>query len=213
MLASCLHPYKDSRGRYYASVLPFLVRQFPRDQEVEVLRSNLVRAGVGRHGGGGMWDGSGVEGLEISGEGEGEDAGMGGEEEVVVGGSLNGDGEGKRDGSGGGGWGVEMDVDAAPAAAAESVNPFATVTTTAQDEQVPPLKRKSEVFEPETGKPTKRVDVKKAAEVQVAVMPKVKPVEGKAVDESGDESDSEGSVQIDMTLDDEEDEEEEDEDE
>jgi hypothetical protein len=215
MLASCLHPYKDSRGRYYASVLPFLVRQFPRDQEVEVLRSNLVRAGVGRQGDGGMWDGSGVEGLEISGDGDEEDAEMGGEEEeVVVGGeSLNGDGEGKGKGSGsGGGWGVEMDVDAAPAAAAESVNPFATVTATAQDGQAPPLKRKSAVFEPEVGKPTKRVDVKTAAEVQVAVMPKVKPVEKKAGDESGDDSDSEGSVQIDMTLDDEEDEEDEDED-
>jgi hypothetical protein len=41
MLASVLHPYQDSNGRYYASILPFLMRQFPRDQEVEVLRANL----------------------------------------------------------------------------------------------------------------------------------------------------------------------------
>lgn len=47
MLASCLHPYKDSRGRHYASILPFLVGQFPRDQAVEVLRTNLLRAGAG----------------------------------------------------------------------------------------------------------------------------------------------------------------------
>lgn len=41
MLASVLHPYQDSNGRYYASILPFLMRQIPRDQEVEVLRANL----------------------------------------------------------------------------------------------------------------------------------------------------------------------------
>ncbi|KAH8880714.1 hypothetical protein GQ53DRAFT_523339 [Thozetella sp. PMI_491] len=41
MLASCLHPYKDKNGRYYASILPFLAQRFPHDQEVEVLRSNL----------------------------------------------------------------------------------------------------------------------------------------------------------------------------
>jgi hypothetical protein len=113
------------------------------------------------------------------------------------------------------GWGPDaMDVDenASGSAAAESANPFATVTSTAQETQgVPvrpasPLKRKSELFEVEAGKPPKRVDTKKAAAPQVAVMPKAKPTDE---EESGDESDSEGSVQIDMTLEDDEEEEEE----
>ncbi|KAK1781725.1 rRNA processing/ribosome biogenesis-domain-containing protein [Copromyces sp. CBS 386.78] len=47
MLASVLNPYKDTRGRYYPTILPFLVRQFPADQEVEVLRTNLMRLGAG----------------------------------------------------------------------------------------------------------------------------------------------------------------------
>ncbi|CCC05932.1 hypothetical protein SMACR_00147 [Sordaria macrospora] len=47
MLASVLNPYKDTRGRYYPTILPFLVRQFPADQEVEVLRTNLMRVGAG----------------------------------------------------------------------------------------------------------------------------------------------------------------------
>ncbi|KAK3943022.1 rRNA processing/ribosome biogenesis-domain-containing protein [Diplogelasinospora grovesii] len=55
MLASCLHPYKDSRGRFYPSILPFLVRQFPQDQDVEVLRTNL-RAGASSANATATWD-------------------------------------------------------------------------------------------------------------------------------------------------------------
>lgn len=41
MYASVLNPYKDQRGRLYASILPYLARRFPQDQGLEVLRSNL----------------------------------------------------------------------------------------------------------------------------------------------------------------------------
>ncbi|KJZ72948.1 hypothetical protein HIM_07711 [Hirsutella minnesotensis 3608] len=41
MLHSVLHPFKDQRGRMYPSILPHLSRQFPHDQALEVLRSNL----------------------------------------------------------------------------------------------------------------------------------------------------------------------------
>ncbi|KAK4157983.1 rRNA processing/ribosome biogenesis-domain-containing protein [Chaetomidium leptoderma] len=228
MLASCLHPYKDSRGRYYPSILPFLVRQFPRDQGVEVLRSNLIRGvrGGGRSGDDDHeeegWDPRvGLEGLLLQQQGDGDeekngDEEMGeGEQVPTVGGGDQEEGEGKGKVSGGGGWGVEMDVDDASAAAPESVNPFAAVTATEKKPARPasPLKRKSELFELGVGNPPKRVDTGKAAAAeaeQVAVMPKPKPVEKKGGDESGDESDSEGSVQIDMTLDDEGEEEEED---
>ncbi|KAJ4312982.1 hypothetical protein N0V84_009650 [Fusarium piperis] len=45
MLASVLNPYKDQRGRVYPSILPHLTQQFPNDQGLEILRTNL-RAGA-----------------------------------------------------------------------------------------------------------------------------------------------------------------------
>lgn len=45
MLASVLNPYKDQRGRAYPSILPHLTQQFPNDQGLEILRTNL-RAGA-----------------------------------------------------------------------------------------------------------------------------------------------------------------------
>ncbi|KKA26849.1 hypothetical protein TD95_002436 [Thielaviopsis punctulata] len=41
MLASVLFPFKDQKGRLYPSILPFLAQQFPMDQGVEVLRTNM----------------------------------------------------------------------------------------------------------------------------------------------------------------------------
>ncbi|KAK4106762.1 hypothetical protein N658DRAFT_439538, partial [Parathielavia hyrcaniae] len=236
MLASCLHPYRDSRGRYYPSILPFVVRRFPRDQGVEVLRSNLVRwgaVGVGRDIGG-VEERWGVLGGGIGEVEEGEEGRKsgGGEEEM-------GDEDGRRQGveeeeeaeggkgrkagrSGGGGWGGEkMDLDdddysskLTSTAPESSSNPFAAMVNTAAaanshelGRPASPLKRKSELFESGAGKPPKRVDTGKeaAATVQVAIMPKAaQPVREKGGDESGDESDSDGSVQIDMTLDDDE---------
>lgn len=41
MVASVLNPYKDQRGRIYPSILPHLSQQFPDDQGLEILRTNL----------------------------------------------------------------------------------------------------------------------------------------------------------------------------
>ncbi|KAG6002869.1 hypothetical protein E4U21_002721 [Claviceps maximensis] len=41
MLASVLNPYKDQRGRVYPNILPHLSQQYPHDQGLEILRSNL----------------------------------------------------------------------------------------------------------------------------------------------------------------------------
>lgn len=46
MLASVLNPYRDQHGRMYPSIMPHLVQQFPHDQGLEVLRSNLRTSGV-----------------------------------------------------------------------------------------------------------------------------------------------------------------------
>lgn len=45
MLSSVLNPYRTRTGKTLASVFPFLARDFPRDQSMEVLRSNLQQAG------------------------------------------------------------------------------------------------------------------------------------------------------------------------
>jgi hypothetical protein len=227
MLASCLHPYKDSRGRYYPSILPFLVRRYPRDQGVEVLRSNLIRVRAQQGGGdqfmNGGWDDHAHEDGGINTDprdglkelfhqaAPAPPVETGGEEVEDEG------AEKKEKTRSGGAWGVEMDVDdAAPAQVEpETANPFAAVAATDLGEPTrpaSPLKRKSELFEADVGNPPKRVDTGKAAPVQqVAVMPKAKPAGEQDNEESGGESDSDGSVQIDMTLDDDDDEEEEDE--
>ncbi|KAG6041361.1 hypothetical protein E4U41_004771 [Claviceps citrina] len=41
MVASVLNPYSDQRGRMYPSILPHLSQQYPHDQALEILRSNL----------------------------------------------------------------------------------------------------------------------------------------------------------------------------
>lgn len=224
MLASCLHPYRDSRGRYYPSILPFLVRRFPRDESVEVLRSNLVKVGGSDASRG--WDLSNGVTRDIS-YGREFAQEMISEEKVVV----------KEDetfakeiepvkstakpATSANAWGVEMELDVEHVNVApipETTNPFATVVgTTSQPSTLiqpacpsSPLKRKSDAEEFDEGSRPKRVDTGKAvSHPQMAVISSVPKTEEDKSDES---SDSEGSVQIDMTLeDDEEDEEEEDE--
>ncbi|KXX76931.1 Pre-rRNA-processing protein rix1 [Madurella mycetomatis] len=230
MLASCLHPYKDSRGRYYPSILPFLVRQFPRDQDVEVLRSNLIRGGaVGLRGVVQEWEGddlreraAGFLAEEAARTGTGTGAG-GDDEAIVVEEARKEEVDvAKVAGGGGGGsggaWGVQMDVDV-DVRSAENANPFAVVTSQPADESAEeepllpppasPLKRKSDQLE--VGNPSKRVDTGKAPapQQQTVTMENTKPSEEAGKDEGGSDSDSEGSVQIDMTLDDDDDDEEE----
>lgn len=55
MLASVLNPYRDHNGRMYPSVLSHLAQQFPRDQGLEVLRSNLRTSGISGAGGSEMF--------------------------------------------------------------------------------------------------------------------------------------------------------------
>ncbi|KAK4146946.1 rRNA processing/ribosome biogenesis-domain-containing protein [Dichotomopilus funicola] len=193
MLASCLHPYRDSRGRYYPSILPFLVGRFPRELGVEVLRSNLIRVGGAIQGGGGIPSGGigGVEGMDVDGGGEERWGGKG--LEVLLG-ERGGGVETQKDGEETGetkeeekatttaGWGADtMEIDTSPST---ETNPFAvtatavgTTTTTGSATTHPgatvpvrpasPLKRKSEVFHEATEgvvvQPSKRVDTKGAA--------------------------------------------------
>ena len=239
MVASCLHPYKDSRGRYFPSILPFLVRQFPRDQDVEVLRSNLLRAGA-RHSASphaaesGSWadprEGLGdlLKEKLVAGE---EDAGEGGENvqdaaaaaDTKMGeGGDEGDKKEKEEKKSASVWGVSedsaMEVDSTPAAP----NPFAVSSSTTEvstsrynlrKETVvltPPVKRKNDdELEGPQGS-AKKVNKKGAG---AASKPAVEVAKLPAAKEEGgsddDDSDNEGSIEIDMTLEDDDEEEDE----
>ncbi|KAB5558582.1 rRNA processing/ribosome biogenesis-domain-containing protein [Coniochaeta sp. 2T2.1] len=197
MLASCLHPYRDSNGRYYASVMPFLTRAFPRDQEVEVLRSNLRTAKGGASSTESMWEPQ--NGLkEMLKEPEKR------EEETFSG--LN--------------WGTKKTADDEVEEGVESsgskIAPFAPLamdidtpfvstgsfgkvaevvedTIVAASTPMSPLKRKGD-----------DLDSGKAKKVEAEIV-----VKG-SEEEAGSDSDEEGSIQIDMTMDDDEEEDEED---
>lgn len=218
MLASVLQPYKDSRGRYYPSILPFLVQKFGTSKEVEVVRSNLVRAGRYAQLDTDEYDPSAnlddlLADRQLRGE-EAADEEMGDageqtdvvavvekEKRVVV-----------------SSWGTAvtngtvqeaMEVDDDTPA---EVNPFAVTvkeTETAvvnKKRAASPLKRKSSGGL-EVGEETK---VKRVAVASAAA---AVAVDTKKVEEENSDSDDEGSVQIDMSLDDEDDEDEEEDDE
>lgn len=46
MFASVLNPFRNQQGRMYPSILPFLSQMHPRDQGLEVLRSNMRSSAV-----------------------------------------------------------------------------------------------------------------------------------------------------------------------
>lgn len=208
MVSSVLNPYRTHTGKALASVFPFLARDFPRDQAVEVLRSNLRTA-------------SGPSVIDVE----------GGDDEAVLAQLQGGDGdEGDVDDAAAGekrGWGngwadgkaedEEMtDAASAPPAGfdlgskAGASTVTTTETTTVVSETVQggskqtvmlssTLKRKSEELEEP---PAKRVDTGKAPEVFGGPA----GVEAKMdVDEGGDDesdSDSDGSVHLNAALDD-----------
>ncbi|KAK4456300.1 Pre-rRNA-processing protein rix1, partial [Podospora aff. communis PSN243] len=214
MIASVLHPYKDSRGRYYPSILPFLIRQYPHDQGVEVLRTNLIRSS--RLAGndtahGGLWEDTAESREQVEDEVAADDEDVFMEDHATTV-SAPEDKPSKETSV----WGAskvksdketKMDVDPSPAernaffttvATSETV---AVVTTLGGDggkNETPllPLKRKASQA---GGEKTKRVDTGKEVEVK------------KAAEMGGDgdsDSDSDGeSVEIDMTFDDEDEEE------
>lgn len=197
MLASCLHPYRDSNGRYYASVMPFLARAFPRDREVEVLRSNLRTAKGGAASTEVTWEPSqgGLGEMLKEPEKKAEESAFSG---------LNWGTTKEAEEVGADGEEVEEKSKVEPFVphAMEIETPFVTGAfgkTAAVEEPVEagsshqapmsPLKRKGE-----------ELDSGKAKKVGA------EPV--KAEEEEGDSDSDEGSIQIDMTMDDDEEDEE-----
>ncbi|KAK3388202.1 rRNA processing/ribosome biogenesis-domain-containing protein [Sordaria brevicollis] len=172
MLASVLNPYKDTRGRYYPTILPFLVRQFPADQEVEVLRTNLMRVGAGvSQQVATSWNPE--EGLEELAATAGKTAGDKEEDEDEE--MVDAEGEDKEDNgdkeadaqlaaedkkskaAAAGAWGAASSATAEKSAAEESKpNPFATVTVAEESKSTRASAKKRKVEE-EAATPAKRV--------------------------------------------------------
>lgn len=217
MISSVLNPYRTHTGKALASVFPFLARDFPRDQAVEVLRSNL-RTGPGPS----VVDAEGGDDEAVLAQLQGEN---GEEEDADAGDTAAGGKQGWGNGWVGGKEDEEMaDAASGPPAgfdlgtkAAASAVTTTTETTSVLSKTVPDgskqtvmlsstLKRKSEELEEP---PAKRVDTGKAPEVFGG------PAEGAAkvdVDEGGgddSDSDSDGSVHLNAALDEDSDEEDE----
>lgn len=191
MLASCLHPYRDSNGRYYASVMPFLARAFPRDQEVEVLRINVRTAKGGSASTEMMWEPqSGLHEMLQQPEKA--------EETTATFSGLNW-GAAKTDDPGGEekeeskiapfvARAMEIDTPFVGGAFGKTTAPEDTVAVgvgAAERTPMSPLKRKGE--ELESGKAKK-----------------VEPEPVRADEDEADSDSDEGSIQIDMTMDDDE---------
>ncbi|KAK2604436.1 hypothetical protein N8I77_007367 [Diaporthe amygdali] len=206
MISSILNPYRTHTGKALASVFPFLARDFPRDQAVEVLRSNLRTAP-----GPSLADAGDDEAIlaQLQGEpGEQEDA-----EDTAAGGKKgwgNGWTGGKAedeemaDAADGPPAGFDLDAKAATSVVTT------TETTTLLSESVPggskqtvmlssTLKRKSEELDEP---PAKRIDMGKAPEVfggPADVKVKMDVDQG---DDDESDSDSDGSVHLNAALDD-----------
>lgn len=209
MVSSVLNPYRTHTGKALASVFPFLARDFPRDQAVEVLRSNLrIVSGPS------AVDAEGGDDEAVLAQLQGGDGDQVDMDDDAAAGEKRGWGNGWADGKA---RDEEM-ADAASAppagfdlgskAAASTVT--TTETTTVVSETVPggskqtvmlssTLKRKSEELEEP---PAKRIDTGKAPEVfggPAGVEAKMDVDKG-----GGDESDSDsdGSVHLNAALDD-----------
>lgn len=212
MISSVLNPYRTHTGKALASVFPFLARDFPRDQAVEVLRSNL-RTGSGPA----VLDAEGGDDEAVLAQLQGEN----GEDEEGADDRAAGEKRGWGNGWTGSKTEDEEMADAVSAPPA-GFDLGASVVTTTETTTVlsetaasgskqtvmlsTTLKRKSEELEEP---PAKRIDTGKAPEVfggPAAVGAKMD------VDEGGDDesdSDSDGSVHLNAALDEDSDEEDE----
>lgn len=203
MLASVLNPYVNQGGAMYPSILPYLSQQFPHDQGVEILRSNIRTSTQGSSGDELEGFTATLEDLEAEEEAKDQDEEIVSEIEVAV----ESQDEEMREASapaGGDTAGTivvanDDDDDSNPfrpskdadGGSIEVANPFAV--TSAQ-------KRKHDIGDASA---SKRQSVERKVERGVAPEPVAKPA-GEADDDSDDES-----VHLNMDLDDDEEEDEE----
>ncbi|KAJ0301664.1 hypothetical protein COL516b_007640 [Colletotrichum fioriniae] len=202
MLASVLNPYTNQGGAIFPSILPYLVQQYPRDQGVEILRSN-IRASPAQP------PADALEGItatleELEAEEEAKDAE---DEEILAEIQVAGDAQDAemKDATTTANTIVvagDEDGDIVTSNKTEVVNPFAV--TSAQ-------KRKLQDEGVGAASPPKRQSVERKEVEKTIVAAAPEPVAAKPAEEADDDSDDE-SVHLNMDLDDDEEEEEEEED-
>lgn len=200
MVASVLNPFKDSHGKAYASILPHLTQEFPDDQALEILRTNLRTDGV--RAAEDLLDA--IEEEDDEEEEQDEDDAANGEDEAMadVSSSAKVEASNKQN--------EEMPqsapIQAAPQVQAETVtqhNPFAPSTaetptvygTTHDIASPPPPKRKNS--SPDIVVPAKRQEVGEKGSSRTVPVP--------AAGEAGDDDSDDESVHLNMEFDDEED--------
>ncbi|KXH45356.1 hypothetical protein CNYM01_08575 [Colletotrichum nymphaeae SA-01] len=202
MLASVLNPYTNQGGAMFPSILPYLAQQYPRDQGVEILRSN-IRASPAQPPADAL-DGITATLEELEAEEEAKDAE---DEEILAEIQVAGDAQDAemKDAAATTASTIvvagDEDGDLVTSTKTEVVNPFAV--TSAQ-------KRKLQDEGAGAPSPPKRQSVeRKEVEKTIVAAAAPKPVAAKPAEEADDDSDDE-SVHLNMDLDDDEEEEEED---
>ncbi|OAA80676.1 Armadillo-type fold domain containing protein [Akanthomyces lecanii RCEF 1005] len=200
MLSSVLNPYKDQRGRLYPSILPYFCRQYPEDQGLEILRSNLRTSSV--NGSGDMF----ASFQEVVDDQEEEEAEADEDEEMADGDALATDVEPTK-GEDLSQLGSLASLPRKSGTDEPQENPFAARSGAADNgfSAAASPKRKHDGLD--EAAPAKRLEVEKPAELPKAkpAAPAVKLAE-EVEEDDGDDSDV--SVHLNMELDDDEDDEE-----
>lgn len=202
MLASVLNPYRDHNGRMYPSILSHLAQQFPRDQGLEILRSNLRTSGISGAGGSEMFASlSEVAELQQIDEEEEEEAEQQ-DEEMQDQDDENKSPE-KEATSSAADMKADLPIQSTTAAASGSApNPFEPRASNNNTERASsPPKRKHEG--PDVPLNPKRQEIENSG---VAVLPAAVPQAKEEAEES--DSDDDASVHLNMELEDDEDEDE-----
>lgn len=213
MVVSVLNPYRTRTGKMLASVYPFLARDFPRDTEVEVLRSNLRLTQVATTDVEGEEDDEAVlermqRGSGENAEEEGSEAGGEAAEAANDAGKQVEEQEKDEDEDDGGAPTAGFDLGSLqqqPTEQTISVMTESSSTTTKNGETMAAkketvmlsstLKRKTDDAEEEEEPPAKRIDTGKAPEI---IGSKMEVDEG----EQGEDSDSDESVHLNAALED-----------
>ncbi|KAL7792533.1 rRNA processing/ribosome biogenesis domain-containing protein [Trichoderma ceciliae] len=207
MLASVLSPYRDQHGRMYPSILPHLSQQFPHDQGLEILRSNLRTSGISGSGSEMFASLSEVAELQQIEEEEEEEEGEQHDEEMQ---DPDDDDQSKEKTAAvpSSTSDARADLPIQSTASTTKPNPFEPRPSDSDGAASPP-KRKHEG--PDVPLTAKRQELEKT-EPAAAPLTVLQPKGGQAKGDENSDSDDNGSVHLNMELEEEE-EEEEDEDE
>ncbi|KAM0263059.1 hypothetical protein ACHAQJ_001438 [Trichoderma viride] len=199
MLASVLNPYRDQHGRMYPSILPHLSQQFPYDQGLEILRSNLRTSGISGSGSEMFASLSEVAELQQIDEEEEEEEEEEHDEEMQ---DQDTENKSPDKAAASSTADIKVDLPIQSTASASAPNPFEPRASNTERAASPP-KRKHEG--PEVPLNPKRQELEKTepAAVPVAVL---QTQDG----EEGSDSDDDGSVHLNMELEDDEEEDEDD---